>query len=148
MEQSNEDLIFQLKKALATVFTFYMKAHNYHVNVTGSDFSQYHEYFGSIYSEVWGWADELAEEIRTLDSFSPFSYSRFLELTDISEDTTVPAVETMFQNLVTDNATMLQTLYTTRAAAEAVGNFGITNHIEDMITASQKRQWMLKSFKV
>ena len=148
MEQDNEDLIFQLKKTLATVFTFYMKAHNYHINVTGPNFSQYHEFIGGIYEEVWGWADELAEEIRTLDSFSPFSYSRFIELSDVTEDITVPTVSTMFANLVQDNATMLQTLYAARAAADAIGNFGITNHIEDMITASQKRQWMLTSFKL
>lgn len=146
MPQDNEDLIFQLKKALATVFTFYMKAHNYHINVTGPNFSQYHEFIGGIYNEVWGWADEIAEEIRTLDSFSPFSYSRFIELSDITEDTTVPTVSSMFTTLTQDNATMLSTLYATRAAAEAVSNFGITNHIEDMITATQKRQWMLKSF--
>lgn len=148
MEQDNEDLIYQLKVALATAFTFYMKAHNYHINVEGPHFSEYHEFLGDVYAEVWGWTDGIAEEIRTLDSYSPFSYSRFSELSAIAEETTVPPVETMFQNLVADNATLLATLYTARKAADEVGNFGITNHLEDMITATQKRHWMLKAFKM
>lgn len=148
MEQDNEDLIYQLKVALATAFTYYMKAHNYHINVESANFSEYHEFFGDIYAEVWGWTDGLAEEIRTLDSFSPFSYSRFSELSNIQEETTVPPVAAMFQNLTADNDTLLATLYTARKAADEVGNFGITNHLEDMITATQKRHWMLKAFKM
>jgi starvation-inducible DNA-binding protein len=147
MEQ-NEELVNELKITLATVFTFYMKAHNYHINVECRNFSEYHEFFGEIYEEVWGWADTIAEEIRTLDSYSPFSYSRFSELSNIKEETFVPPVELMFQNLTSDNAILLNTLYTARKAADEVGNFGITNRLENMITATQKRQWMLRSFKM
>ena len=148
MEQDNEDLIYQLKVALATAFTFYMKAHNYHINVECRNFSEVHEFFGEIYEEVHGYTDAIAEEIRTLDSYSPFSYSRFLELTQIAEETTVPPVEIMFQNLCSDNEIFLTTLYTARKAADDIGNYGITNHLEDMITATQKRHWMLKAFKM
>ena len=143
----NEDLIFQLKVALATVFSFAMKAQNYHINVVGPNFYQYHEFFGDSYEEVFEWADGIGEEIRTLDSFTPFSLSRFSELTKISDETTLPTVDVMFQTLVADNAIMLETLYAAHAAAEAVKNWGITNHIEDMISATQKRHWMLKAFK-
>jgi starvation-inducible DNA-binding protein len=148
MEQDNEDLIYQLKVALATAFTFYMKAHNYHINVECRNFSEVHEFFGEIYEEVHGYTDGIAEEIRTLDSYSPFSYSRFLELTQIVEETAVPPVEIMFENLRSDNEILLATLYTARKAADDIGNYGITNHLEDMITATQKRHWMLKSFKM
>lgn len=148
MEQDNEDLIYQLKVALATAFTFYMKAHNYHINVECKNFSEYHEFFGDIYEEVHGYTDGIAEEIRTLGSYSPFSYSRFVELSIITEETTVPTVEIMFQNLTQDNETLLATLYSAHKAADEVGNYGITNHLEDMITATQKRRWMLKSFKM
>lgn len=148
MEQDNENLIDQLKVALATAFTFYMKAHNYHLNVECKNFSEYHEFFGDIYTEVWGWTDGIAEQIRTLDTYSPFSYSRFVELSRVSEETFVPPVELMFANLIADNEKLLETLYAAHASANAVSNFGITNHLEDLITATQKRHWMLKSFKM
>jgi starvation-inducible DNA-binding protein len=148
MEQDNENLIDQLKVALATAFTFYMKAHNYHINVECRNFSEVHEFFGEIYEEVHGYTDSIAELIRTLGTYSPFSYSRFIELSNISEETTVPTVDIMFQNLCSDNETLLATLYSTRKAAEDVGNYGITNHLEELITATQKRHWMLKSHKM
>lgn len=143
----NEDLIQQLKVALATVFSFGMKAQNYHINVVGNDFAQHHEFFGGIYEEAFGWADTIGELIRTLDSFTPFSYSRFSELTKISDETTVTEVPQMYKNLVADNETLLETLYIAHEAASQVKNWGITNQLEDFITATQKRHWMLKSFR-
>jgi starvation-inducible DNA-binding protein len=148
MEQDNEDLIHELKVALATVFSVYMNAHNYHINVECKNFLEYHEFFGTIYEEVWGWADVLAEQIRTLDSYSPFSYSRFKELSLVEEETTVLPVELMFNKLIDNNNILLQSLYSAHKAADAVGNYGITNILEDMITATQKRRWMLRSFKM
>lgn len=142
----NEELIQELKVLLATAFSFAMKAQNYHINVVGDDFYQYHEFFGNLYSEVFPYADTVGELIRTLDSFTPFSYSRFMELTRIADETTVIEYEQMFQNLVADNEILLNTLYSAHTAADAVKNWGVTNALEDMITATQKRHWMLKSF--
>lgn len=142
----NEDLIQELKVLLATTFSFAMKAQNYHINVVGDDFAQYHEFFGQIYEEVYPWADTIGELIRTLDSFTPFSYSRFSELTKISDETTVIETEEMIKNLITDNEILLQTAYSAHSAADAVKNWGITNSLEDIITSIQKRHWMLKAF--
>jgi starvation-inducible DNA-binding protein len=142
----NEDLIQELKVLLASTFSFAMKAQNYHINVVGDDFAQYHEFFGEIYEEVYPWADTIGELIRTLDSFTPFSYSRFSELTKISDETTVIETEEMIKSLITDNEILLQTAYSAHSAADAVKNWGITNALEDIITAIQKRHWMLKAF--
>jgi starvation-inducible DNA-binding protein len=142
----NETLIKLLKVALATDFSFYMKAHNYHVNVRCKSFAEYHEFLGDIYQDAWNAADIIAEQIRTLDAFSPFSYARFAELSKIEDELTVPDVETMFARLIEDNETLLATLYEARREADSVGNFGITNVLEDIISSVQKRHWMLKSF--
>lgn len=142
----NEDLVYLLKVALATNFSFYMKAHNYHVNVRCKSFAEYHEFLGGVYQEAWSASDVLAELIRTLDTFSPFSYARFAELSKIEDELTVPEAETMFARLISDNDTLLTTLYEARREADNIGNFGITNILEDLISAVQKRQWMLRSF--
>jgi starvation-inducible DNA-binding protein len=145
---NNDDLILKLKMLLATDFSFYMKAHNYHVNVRCKSFAEYHQFLGEIYQETWEAADTIAELIRTLDSFSPFSYTRFSELSRISDELTVPDVVTMFNTLIADNATLLDMLYVARQSADVAGNFGITNVLEDLISATQKRHWMLKSFNM
>ena len=43
-----EELISEMKVALATAFTYQLKAHYYHWNVEGPDFPQYHELLGKI----------------------------------------------------------------------------------------------------
>lgn len=142
----NEDLVYFLKVALATDFSFYMKAHNYHVNVRCASFAEIHQFLGGVYQEAWEAADVIAEQIRTLDSFSPFSYARFAELSKIEDEITVPTVDEMFSRLIADNETLLSCLYEARREADAIGNFGVTNILEDIISAVQKRHWMLKSF--
>lgn len=54
------DLIQQMKVVLADTFTFYLKAHNFHWNVEGPDFQQYHSFLGDLYGEVWGATDAIA----------------------------------------------------------------------------------------
>ena len=79
----SEELIQKAKECLADTFVMYMKAHAYHWNVVGSNFPQYHEFLGSLYEELHNAVDPLAEQIRTLDSFAPFSLSRMIELSSI-----------------------------------------------------------------
>ena len=49
-----DELIEQMKVALASTFAFYLKAHNFHWNVEGPNFPQYHSFFETIYSDAWG----------------------------------------------------------------------------------------------
>jgi 5-methylcytosine-specific restriction endonuclease McrA len=44
-----EELSKALKIAFASEFSFYLKAHYFHWNVEGADFSQYHKLFGKEY---------------------------------------------------------------------------------------------------
>ena len=50
-----------MKKVLADTFALYLKAHNYHWNVEGSNFPQYHEFFGNLYKELHDAVDPIAE---------------------------------------------------------------------------------------
>ena len=57
-----------LKVLLASVNSLSIKAQNFHWNVEGDNFPQYHEFFGNFYEEVYSAVDKIAEYIRTLDS--------------------------------------------------------------------------------
>ena len=41
-----------LRVALADTFAMYLKSHNYHWNVEGPDFYEYHVFFEGIYNEL------------------------------------------------------------------------------------------------
>ena len=46
-----------------------------------------HDFFGDLYAELHGSIDDIAEQIRTLDSFAPSTLGRMIELAeDIQED--------------------------------------------------------------
>ena len=140
-------LIEQMKTALATVFSFYMKTHNYHWNVTGPNFAQYHDFLGDLYTQVWESVDAYAEHIRALGSFAPGSLSRFSELTQISDEMMIPRGEAMMAKLSSDNRIILMSLRAARDTASAVGEHGVVNFLEGQIDAHDKIQWQLDAFK-
>jgi starvation-inducible DNA-binding protein len=140
------ELADALRVALADSYAFSLKAQNYHWNVTGISFAEHHKFFGKLYSEVQDGVDGIAESIRTLDEFSPGSFTRFKELTTIEDELKIPAVEKMLSNLAADNVKVLATLHKAYMLAEKQMKHGISNYIQDRITAHEKHGWMLRSF--
>jgi starvation-inducible DNA-binding protein len=148
MEQGNimsEELIQKAKECLADTFVMYMKSHAYHWNIVGSDFPQYHDFFGKLYEELHDATDDLAEQIRTLDSFAPASLARIIELTNVKEDTKIVDVSNMFDNLIEANDAVVNTLTETYELAEKEKAFAYSNFIQDRLTIHAKHKWMLKS---
>ena len=143
-----DTLVEQTKKVLAETFALYLKAHNYHWNVEGPDFPQYHEFFGDFYEEVYGAVDRIAEEIRALGSYAPGSFGRFKELSTIQDETSIPDHMTMVVRLNTDNNTLLNTISTAYKLAEQYNEIGLSNFLQDRYDAHKKHAWMLKSVLV
>jgi starvation-inducible DNA-binding protein len=140
-----EELVNRLKTLLSSTFAFYLKCHYYHWNVEGKDFPQYHDFFGKLYEEVYGSIDEIAEHIRTLDSYAPGSLGRFKELSNITDETTVPSAVIMCQRLLKDNDIIIQDLTFAYTEAEKVKEIGLENYLQDRIDIHKKHGWMLRS---
>ena len=141
-----EQLVQKLKIVQASTFSFYLKAHNYHWNVTGPNFAQYHGYLGDLYEEVFGSVDEWAENIRKLNAVAPGSLSRFSELTVIEDELNVPDALSMMGRLYNDNARLLGEMYAVVKMAEDMNQCGLVNFIEGRIDVHEKHAWMLRSF--
>lgn len=139
------DLTDKLKIALSDTFAFYLKAHYYHWNIEGPDFSQYHKFLNDIYEEVFEAVDLIAEHIRTLDSYAPGSFKRFSELTNIEDELTIPEAKMMLSRLLSDNDIVINTLIESYKAAEQANEHGLANFLQDRIDAHKKHAWMLKA---
>ena len=122
-----------------------MKAHGYHWNVIGPDFPQLHDFLGDLYEEIHGAVDNIAEEIRQINSFAPGTLSRMVELATISEDDSIPAAAKMVTNLLEANENLLTTITEAYIMAEDNKEFGLSNFLQDRITAHKKHSWMLKA---
>lgn len=141
----NKELSEKLKVAMADTFSFYMKAHHYHLNIEGMNFPQYHSFLDGIYNEVWGAFDTIAEGIRTLDEYAPVSYTRLKELSTIEEETKIPQPMTMLSRLEADNKKVIESLVTAYKLAESNNKLGISNMLQDRIEAHEKHGWMLRA---
>lgn len=136
-----------MKTALATSFAFYLKAHNYHWNVQGAQFSEFHKFFGEIYTEVFSAIDQIAEQIRVLDSFVPGSLQRFKELSTITDEYNVPSAIVMVQRLQQDNQRVIDDLTYAYLQAEKDNQYGLANFLQDRIDVHNKYNWMLKAYQ-
>ena len=144
-KNDREAVAGHLSKLLADTYSLYLKTHSFHWNVTGPQFNSLHLMFETQYNELWLAADEVAERIRTLDVFSPGSYSQFGKLTQIKEETGVPEWKEMVGQLVEGHEIAAHTARQTIKAATAVGDDGTADLVTGRLMEHEKTAWMLRS---
>ena len=140
-----EELHNALKIVLADTFTMYFKTHSFHWNVIGPNFNDYHAFFGTLYTELHGAVDMIAEQIRAVNSFAPASLNRLDELTRIEEADTIPAADRMFQILINDNNIVLDSLKQAYDLADENEELGLANFLQDRMDIHKKHGWMLRA---
>jgi len=138
-----DELIEKMKVVLASTFAAALKAQAYHWNVIGSDFPQLHEFFGVVYLDYQAAVDPLAEHIRQLNGFAPQTLTRMKELSVIMEDEKIPNAEKMLANLKTCNENLMNVITEAYEMAEQKKMFGLSNYLQDRITAQAKLNWMI-----
>ena len=97
-----EELIDAMKRYFATHFQYYTKAHGFHVNVVGPDFTEFHSLFGEVYEDAQGAIDDIAEHIRAIEGLAPFSLARIAELGRIEDSSEAPKAMKMVEELLAD----------------------------------------------
>ena len=142
----SQELVDSMKRVLADTFAMYLKAHSYHWNVEGPNFSEYHAFFATLYEELHGAVDPLAEQIRVLGSYAPGSLKRFQELTFVVEDDNIPTCNEMFKRLEAMNTTVINGLNSALKVSEEENNAGLKAYLETRIDIHAKHGWMLRSF--
>ena len=138
-------LVDSLKVALADAVTMYFVAHGYHWNVEGQDFSQYHALFAEIYEDVYSSVDPLAESIRKMDEYAPFTLSKFTELRTVEAKEVKPEPQAMAKALLKVNDGVLETLVKAFHAANDADEQGIANLLAERIDMHEKWRWQLRA---
>lgn len=133
------------KIAFASEFSFYLKAHNFHWNVEGPDFLQYHDLFGKIYEEVFESIDTFAEQIRALDAYVPGSFTKFSMLSQLDDEVDILIKEEMVLTLLEDNKKIQIILKMLFDVSEEAGTVGFSDFVAGRIDAHAKHGWMLRS---
>jgi starvation-inducible DNA-binding protein len=134
-----------LKVLLASTQSFAIKSQNFHWNVEGSDFPQYHEFFDTLYGDVSGTIDRIAEYIRILGHYTPGSLTRYAELSIIQDQTKIPRAELMFAESLQDCEIMLQLVTAMFDEAANENQHGIENYMAELQDLYGKKAWFIRS---
>lgn len=140
-----DELIKALKVAMADVVTMYFMAQGYHWNVEGQDFSQYHDLFGDIYEDVYGSIDPIAENVRKLDDYAPFSLQKFIDLRNVEFKDVDPTPKAMAKSLMKANDTVVDTLNDAFKKAEEADQQGVMDFLAGRIDMHMKWAWQLRA---
>ena len=134
-----------LKTAFASEFCFALKAQNFHWNVEGPNFFQYHALFEKIYDEVYGSIDDFAENLRKSGTYTPASLQRFNMLTVVDDETDILPAEAMIGQLLEDSEKMASIFKMVFQMAEDRGEHGLSDFFAARQDAHKKHSWMLRA---
>lgn len=141
-----DELKTSLKIVLANTYAMYFKAHGFHWNVEGKDFSQFHLFFSGIYEELFGAVDTIAEEIRALDEYAPYNMSELSSMTTVKESNIYGLdVSGMLADLMDANGSVIEALNSAHKLAEAENNRGLVNLLEERLDVHAKHGWMIRA---
>jgi starvation-inducible DNA-binding protein len=140
-----KELIQSLKVLMADVVTMYFVAQGYHWNVEGEDFSQYHSLFGDIYSDVYESIDPIAENIRKMGDYAPFTLSKFVDLRTVESKEVAPNPKAMAKALLKVNDGVITSINNTITAAEKAGEQGVIDFLAGRDDMHKKWRWMLNA---
>lgn len=141
----SKELLQLLNKEVANLGVLYIKLHNYHWFVKGSDFFTLHEKFEELYDEITGHLDEVAERILMLEGTPVATLKEFLDFASIKEATGKESQKEMVQSIINDFELLIKELGEGLEVAEKA-NDDVTADLFTGIRASlQKHVWMLKT---
>lgn len=134
-----------LKVLLASTQSFAIKSQNFHWNIEGSDFPQYHQFYDTLYGDVSGTIDQIAEYIRILGHYTPGSLQRYSELTIIQDQVRIPRAELMFAETLQDVDKMSELVVAMFDEATNERQQGIANYMAELQDLYGKKAWFIRS---
>jgi starvation-inducible DNA-binding protein len=140
------ELIAALTRYQANSVVLYSTAHGFHWNVEGPLFTQYHEFFEEIYTDVYGTIDTIAEWLRKFDVKAPYALQDFLSSStygDVQLDSNSPII--MSRQLLDMITSMISDQKILFDVATLQNEQGLANFLAERQDKLQFWAWWLKS---
>ena len=146
-EANRKTVADQLAILLADEFVLYVKTLNAHWNLEGPDFHSVHVYFEELYGESQEFIDDVAERIRQLGHYAPWTLSGFLKLTHLTEQYEgTNDSRGYIKQLLGDHQSIIEFLRgNVNEFAEAHKDAGTSDFITVLLEKHEKIAWMLRS---
>ena len=146
--QQRRGVVEILSRLLADEYLLYTKTRNYHWNVVGPQFNDFHKFFESQYETIDELIDDVAERARTLGGHAVGTLAEFKQLGRIKEEPgRRPAARQMLQNLLADHEAIVQVLRKDlQTAMDKHGDAGTSDFLTGLMERHEKMAWMLRAF--
>lgn len=135
-----------LNKQIANWTILYVKLHNYHWYVKGSQFFTLHEKFQLLYEEAATHIDELAERVLALRGNPVATMEDCLSIASVSEAKKTESAEEMVKAIVSDFTTIIEELKQGMQVAVEQKDETTADMLLAIHTELEKHVWMLSSF--
>ncbi len=146
-EKNRSAAVSILNAVLADEYVLYTKTRNYHWNVTGTHFSEYHKFFEAQYEALDEMIDEVAERARSLGGRALGTLKEFLKVARLKEEPgEVPAIKGMALSLLEDHEEVINLLREDLVScAERYKDAGTSDFLTGLMEKHEKMAWMLRS---
>lgn len=144
--KTRQKVIDVLNDIVADQYVLYTKTRNYHWNVTGEDFSQYHKLFEEQYSAIDEDIDDVAERIRALGGKTRATLNEFVRASSLKEQPAkYPPAKVMIANLLADHETVIRNLRKDIEICDDVDDVGTEDFLTQLMEKHEKTAWMLRA---
>lgn len=145
VKESREEIAATLNKILADEFVLYTKTRNFHWNVVGPHFQEYHKFLEEVYTEIETFIDDTAERVRTLGLRPLGSMKEYLENTELTENTSALSATEMLKELAQDYQTMIESIRKGIEKADSLEDVGTEDYLTGLLQDFEKKLWMITS---
>ena len=135
-----------LNELLADEFLLYTKTLNFHWNVHGIVFHDFHALFKEQYEQMLDIVDDVAERTRSVGHPSFGTMTEFLKHTRLKEEPgKVPDALDMIKKLLADHEAIIRQIRKDLDTCEDLGDMGTNNFLTDLMEKHEKTAWMLRA---
>ncbi len=139
-----ENLVKNLNCLLSDLNVFYRKLQNYHWNVKGKNFFNFHEKLEEYYDEINEQIDEIAEHILMLNKEPLGTMKDYLDNACITEAKNEKIDECeVTKNIIADYDTLLKKVSEIKEEADNQKCYGTSSLMDNYISLYMKHLWML-----
>lgn len=124
----------------------FVKLHNYHWNVKGSDFFTLHEKFEELYNEAASHIDEIAERILAIGETPAGSFKEYLELSTLKEASGKENSREMVEQIIADFKNVIKNAKNGIDVAGDVGDETTVDMLTQIHVALEKHVWLFTAF--
>ena len=142
-----KEIAKRLERHVADCAVLYVKIHNYHWHVIGTEFNRAHEMTEGYYEQMADVLDSLAERLLQLGERAPATLKDYLNLTGLKEEDNASCfgIIEVAKSIKADFEYMLKELHQTQKMAAESGDCTTDGLVSGIIASLEKHVWMLSS---